>query len=80
MMMSLLGTTVLADNENFSDETNSVLNGIIKTNDGVNVSNIKVDIMTSELKQSENDVFIYENTYAYSVYTDDNGAYSFSKP
>lgn len=80
MMMSLLGTTVLADNENFSDETNSVLNGIIKTNDVVNVSNIKVDIMTSELKQSEDDVSIYENTYLYSVYTDDNGAYSFSKP
>ena len=80
MMMSLLGTTVLADNENFSDETNSVLNGIIKTNDGVNVSNIKVDIMTSELKQSEDDVSIYENTYLYSVYTDNDGAYSFSKP
>lgn len=80
MMMSLWGTSIFADNENSSDETSSVLNGIIKTNDDVNVSNIKIDIMTSELKQSENDVFIYENTYSYSVYTDNDGTFSFSKP
>lgn len=80
MMMSLFGPSVFADNENFADEKSSVLNGIIKSNDGIDVSNIKVDIMTSELKQSEDDVFIYENTYLYSVYTDNMGAYSFSKP
>ena len=80
MMMSLLETSIFADNENLPDETSSVLNGIIKTNDDVNVSNIKIDIMTSELKQSENDVFIYENTYSYSVYTDNDGTFSFSKP
>lgn len=80
MMMFLLETSIYADNENLPDETNPVLNGIIKTNDDVNVSKIKIDIMTSELKQSENDVFIYENNYAYSVYTDIDGTFSFSKP
>ncbi len=80
MMMSLFGTSVVADNENSSANTNSELSGVIKTNGGVDVSNIKVDILSSELKQSENDVFIYENTYSYSVYTDSMGGYSFKKP
>lgn len=80
MMMSFFGTSVVAVNENSSANTNVELSGVIKTNSDVDVSNIKVDILSSELKQSEDGVFIYENTYSYSVYTDYMGGYSFKKP
>lgn len=79
-MMSLFSSNISADNENFLVNTDTKLCGIIRTNDIIDLSNIKVDIMKSDLKQVNEEVLVYENTYLYSVYTDNTGQYSFTKP
>lgn len=80
IIITSLGSSVSADSDDKSYGKGLILKGIINSNDDVNLSHIKVDIMSSELKQKEDDVYIYENTYQFSVYTDDKGGYSFSKP
>lgn len=78
--LSLLVSNVFADDDNIFANENVTLCGKIKTDDYVNISNIKVDILKSDLMQTDEDVSVYENTYMYSVYTDSTGNYSFIKP
>ena len=60
--------------------TSEVINGQIVSGDTFDLSGIKLDVFLSEMAYSEKDVFIYSNKYQFSVFTDENGNYSFNKP
>ena len=54
--------------------------GMIITNDDINLQNIKIDIFKSILVSEDNGLCEYNNIYQKSVYTNEEGYYSFSKP
>lgn len=79
-----LSTTFTSFSENkdesMSDIKKEVFNGCITGSDRIDIGNIKIDIYKSTLVLKEDDYSEYENSYAFSVYTSDDGEFSFNRP
>lgn len=73
-------TECYADTNDFSIEI--YLEDAVKDKDKYSLSGIKVDIYSSALTQyySEYDMSEFTHTYAFSVYSDENGVITFEKP
>ena len=60
--------------------SSSKLKGYVYSSGTMDLSDIKIDIFSSALKRTEEDLLIYENEYSFSTYTNSTGEYSFDKP